>query len=207
MYNTDGGQICSEYFVPSYTPTLGALLKARRDFQAVRRSEARMVLAAVPKPFKMTPLPFATDEINSIKAVVPRHCLVATFEDVGIISSASAHEILASLPGASFLHLACHGYQDASSPLDSGFVMRDKMLTLSDIMSLKLPHAFFAFLSACETAKGDNVQPDQAVHLAAAMLFAGFNSVVGTMWLVPSFQCLRTSLSRRQRYLQVHGRC
>jgi hypothetical protein len=27
-------------------------------------------------------------------------------------------------------------------------------------------------------------QPDQAIHLAAAMLFAGFKSVIATMWLV-----------------------
>jgi hypothetical protein len=26
-------------------------------------------------------------------------------------------------------------------------------------------------------------QPDQAIHLAAAMLFAGFKSVIATMWL------------------------
>lgn len=37
-------------------------------------------------------------------------------------------------------------------------------------------------LSACETATGDSEQPDQAVHLAAAMLFVGFRSVIATMW-------------------------
>jgi CHAT domain-containing protein len=40
----------------------------------------------------------------------------------------------------------------------------------------------FAFLSACETAKGDRSQPDQAVHLAASLLFCGFRSVIATMW-------------------------
>jgi CHAT domain-containing protein len=49
-------------------------------------------------------------------------------------------------------------------------------------MSLNLPNAFLAILSACETAKGDASQPDQSVHLAAAMLYIGFKSVVGTMW-------------------------
>jgi CHAT domain-containing protein len=39
-----------------------------------------------------------------------------------------------------------------------------------------------AFLSACETAKGDNGTPDEAMHLAGVMLFAGFRSVIGTMW-------------------------
>jgi CHAT domain-containing protein len=86
------------------------------------------------------------------------------------------------LPKASILHLACHGYQDPHLPLNSGFVMRDNMLTVSHLMRLRLPHAFLAFLSACETAKGDLQQPDQAVHLAAAMLFAGFKSIVATMW-------------------------
>jgi CHAT domain-containing protein len=49
-------------------------------------------------------------------------------------------------------------------------------------MRLRLPHAVLAFLSACQTAQGSEKQPDQAVHLAASMLFCGFRSVVGTMW-------------------------
>jgi CHAT domain-containing protein len=60
--------------------------------------------------------------------------------------------------------------------------MRDRLLTVQDLMQLKLPHAFFAFLSACETAKGDRKHPDQAIHLAACMLALGFRSVIGTMW-------------------------
>ena len=42
-----------------------------------------------------------------------------------------------------------------------------------------------AFLSACETAKGDSKTPDEAIHLAATLLFqlfAGFRGVVATMW-------------------------
>ncbi|KAJ7123558.1 hypothetical protein C8R44DRAFT_784007, partial [Mycena epipterygia] len=39
-----------------------------------------------------------------------------------------------------------------------------------------------AFLSACETAKGDDTVPDEAMHLAATLLFAGFRGVVATMW-------------------------
>jgi CHAT domain-containing protein len=39
-----------------------------------------------------------------------------------------------------------------------------------------------AFLSACETAKGDEKSPDEAMHLAATMIFAGFRGVIATMW-------------------------
>jgi CHAT domain-containing protein len=82
---------------------------------------------------------------------------------------------------AHILHLACHGIQ-ASNALQSAFLLSDKKLTIEHIMRLRLPHAVLAFLSACQTAKGSEDQPDQAVHLAASMLFCGFRSVVGTMW-------------------------
>jgi hypothetical protein len=64
------------------------------------------------------------------------------------------------------------------------------MLTISKLMELKLDRPWFAFLSACETAKGDAEQPDQVMHLAAAMLFAGFKSVVATMWSVGLSKCV-----------------
>jgi CHAT domain-containing protein len=82
---------------------------------------------------------------------------------------------------AHVLHLACHGVQHAD-PLSSCFILGDGKLTVGDLMKLDLPHAALAFLSACQTAKGDRAQPDQAVHLAASMLFCGFRSVIGTMW-------------------------
>jgi CHAT domain-containing protein len=79
-------------------------------------------------------------------------------------------------------HIACHGTQNTTDALSSGFYLSDGNLTISRLMELDLEDAFFAFLSACETAKGDEKQPDQTLHLAAAMLFVGFRSVVATMW-------------------------
>jgi CHAT domain-containing protein len=79
------------------------------------------------------------------------------------------------------LHLACHGVQ-APNPLQSAFLLSDGRLTIEYPIRLRMPHAVLAFLSACQTAKGSEVQPDQAIHLAASMLFCGFKSVVGTMW-------------------------
>src|SRR6201996_3133803 len=43
----------------------------------------------------------------------------------------------------------------------------------------------FAFLSACETATGEEKVSDEALHIAAGMLAAGCRSVVGTMWGIP----------------------
>ena len=106
----------------------------------------------------------------------------------------NVQEVLDNLPTASILHLACHGEQDAIDPLRSGFCLRNGRLAIGELMKINLRHAFFAFLSACETAKGDSKQPDQAVHLAAAILFVGFRSVIATIWCVS--QVFRQAVGR-----------
>jgi hypothetical protein len=60
------------------------------------------------------------------------------------------------------------GKQNADSPLTSGFSLSDIDLSVSQLMSLDLKDAFLAFLSAYDTAHGDETQPDQTVHLAVA---------------------------------------
>jgi CHAT domain-containing protein len=46
-----------------------------------------------------------------------------------------------------------------------------------------LPAAEFAFLSACHTAEvTEGSIIDEGLHLAAAVQYCGFRSVVGTMW-------------------------
>jgi CHAT domain-containing protein len=96
------------------------------------------------------------------------------------------------------LHLSCHGVQDASHPLQSGFYLHDGKLTIAELMKLNLSNASIAFLSACETAKGDGNQPDEIVHLAAAMLFCGFRSIVGTLWSVSHDTFALSRLTERQ---------
>jgi CHAT domain-containing protein len=104
-----------------------------------------------------------------------------------VLNDPSAHTSLLELQKllveapSHILHLACHGIH-ASDPLNSALVLQDGNLTIQDIMNLHLPNAVLAVLSACQTAKGDRNAPDQAIHLAASMLFCGFRSVIGTMW-------------------------
>ena len=49
---------------------------------------------------------------------------------------------------------------------------------------LQRPRGVLAFLSACQTAQGDKDLSDEAVHIAAGMLFGGYGGVVGTMWSI-----------------------
>ncbi|KAG1859630.1 hypothetical protein F4604DRAFT_1684593 [Suillus subluteus] len=44
-------------------------------------------------------------------------------------------------------------------------------------------HLMLPFQS-CHTTVGDKSSPDEAIHLAAAMQFSGFRSVIGSMWSV-----------------------
>jgi CHAT domain-containing protein len=113
-----------------------------------------------------------TEEAVTVKRLIPSR----------IVQASRCPDVLGHIQSASILHLACHGSQNPSDALQSGFALEDALLTVSKLMELELPQAFLAVLSACETAKGDVAQPDQAVHLAATMLFAGFKSIVATMW-------------------------
>lgn len=127
----------------------------------------------------LVPLPNVEQERNTVRD---------TLLKAGVQSQTSSDwqttkEAVASrLPQASIAHFACHGVQDSDNPLQSGFCLQDGVLTVADLMHLHLPNAVFAFLSACETAQGDREQPNQAIHLCAALLFCGFKSVIGTMW-------------------------
>jgi CHAT domain-containing protein len=111
----------------------------------------------------------AIEEVNLVKAAFPGGADISipggdNVED-NDTSGVTASALLEKLPKATILHLACHGYQDPENPLKSGFVMSDEMLTIERLMQVPLPRAFMTFLSACETAKGDEVMPKQIIQL------------------------------------------
>ncbi|EIN08479.1 hypothetical protein PUNSTDRAFT_68531 [Punctularia strigosozonata HHB-11173 SS5] len=182
------GTWSSDYVVSSYTPTLGALLTARSSYTPVAKQDARALIVAVPRSElpMWADLPGASDESSAVRASLPKGAAISLTSPANKSSEDDSELtmqlLIDKLPQATILHLACHGYQDPENPLKSGFVMRDEMLTIEKLVPTPLPNAFMAFLSACETAKGDKDQPDQTVHLAATMLFAGFKSVIATLW-------------------------
>jgi CHAT domain-containing protein len=123
-----------------------------------------MLLAAVARPSTevFNDIPFTVEEIEVVKAVMPSQLLIQAKQGGKTLDAelgASAQALMDKLPEATILHLACHGYQDPKDPIKSGFMMQDEMLTIEKLVPLPLPRAFLAFLSACETAKGDKVCP------------------------------------------------
>ncbi|KAJ7108260.1 CHAT domain-containing protein [Mycena epipterygia] len=183
------GESVSDYVISSYTPTLAALL-APPFPQFTTNDHLKTTVVIQPNTPGCSPLPKTEDELRKIQENIPEKWLTA----FGTVESpASVDRVLPHLLSASILHFACHGVQDADIPLQSALVVGNDRLTVSRIMkqsgvasdtgSERLEkHMGLAFLSACQTAMGDKKLPDEAIHLAATLLFAGFRSVVATMW-------------------------
>jgi len=98
--------------------------------------------------------------------------------------SASVSRVKLEMESHRSIHFACHATQDLENPLKSGFYLQDGRLELVDIMKLKFAVRDLAFLSASQTSTGTEKLSEEAVHLAAGMLAAGYRSVVATMWSI-----------------------
>jgi CHAT domain-containing protein len=93
-------------------------------------------------------------------------------------------QVMKGMQECNWLHMACHGIQKPEQPTKSALILEDGHLTLEEIIRLRLPNAEFAFLSACQTTTGDEKLLEEAVHIAGAMLLAGYRGVVATMWSI-----------------------
>jgi CHAT domain-containing protein len=184
IYGVSNAECCADYVVCSYTPTITALLRAQTSSPSFHRNEARIGLIAAMNAWD-TGLPTllnVEEEINNVRATAERAGVCVDYPNSCGGHAAMVTGVVEVFERTNLAHIACHGTQNPANALSSGFCLSDGNLSVSRLMDLDLKDAFFAFLSACETAKGDRKQPDETIHLAAAMLFVGFRSVVATMW-------------------------
>ncbi|KAH9057578.1 CHAT domain-containing protein [Lactarius vividus] len=121
----------------------------------------------------------ACGDINVIQALNKRLRVTSLISE-----GATAKSALDGLQDHQFVHFVCHGTLETRKPFDAGFELYgNERLTLLDIVRSRVPAAEFAFLSACHTAElTDGSSADEGLHLAAAVQYCGFRSVVGTMW-------------------------
>ncbi|KAG2122498.1 CHAT domain-containing protein [Suillus clintonianus] len=177
-----GKEPCLEdLYICSYTPTLSALIRSRQMMKK-RRVPPSFVAVGQGQPSggNGKELLAVDSELELVHKLVPATANRSTVSG----DAATRAGALEALEQNTWVHLACHGKQDHQQPYDSHFVMKDAPLTLLDIMEKDIPHAEFAFLSACHTAVGDKETPDEVIHLAAGLQFSGFKSVIGTLWEV-----------------------
>ena len=172
----DGNELYfSDLYIPSYTPSLSALIESRKRgslSDASDSSKPSILLVAQPDT-----LPGAVGEITTI--VLNTKTAVTTL----ISSVATPQTVIEGLRSHRFAHFACHGLLETDKPFDASLELHGDNLTLLSIVGSQLPTAEFAFLSACHTAElTEGSLSDEGLHLAAAMQYCGFRSVVGTMW-------------------------
>ncbi|KAI0261824.1 CHAT domain-containing protein [Gloeopeniophorella convolvens] len=164
----------SDIYVCSYTPTLSALIESRTRTAGRSPPDPSLLIVAQPDD------PSLKDVSKEIKAIesmgMPASKLVS--------SGATRESVAEGLREHSMAHFACHGLLEEDKPLEASFKLHGSdRLTLLDIIQSRAPDAELAFLSACHTAElADRRDPDEMLHLAAAMQYCGFRSVVGTMW-------------------------
>ncbi|EUC59513.1 CHAT domain protein, partial [Rhizoctonia solani AG-3 Rhs1AP] len=126
------------------------------------------------------PLPGITQELACVKAQTDTKMEYSQLTN----DQATTTAVLEAMEQHDWVHLACHAHQNVNDATKSGFYLHDGTLDLSAINQKSFKNKGLAFLSACETATGDEKLPDEAIHLASGMLMAGYPSVIATMWSV-----------------------
>lgn len=173
---THTGRSVLDRVVSSYTPTLRALIEARRPLDP-HPDEDRILVVAVPDPPGAVPLANVARERTLLTSLFhARHTVLEG-------ACATSNAVLTELGRHRWAHFSCHGGQDLTDPSRGALRMHDGGLTVTDISAQR--HAGeFAFLSACMTAVGGVNLPDEAITLAAAVHYTGFRHVIGTLWSV-----------------------
>ncbi|KIK83564.1 hypothetical protein PAXRUDRAFT_35470 [Paxillus rubicundulus Ve08.2h10] len=167
----------SDISVSSYTPTLSALIRSRNKVHAFPGAPLSFVSIGQPNSYGYDELPTVLQELELVHELVPETIPFTTLCD----ETATCGAALSALSTHTSAHFACHGQQVPGQPFESHFAMHDGHLSPLDIIHSNLgPETEFAFLSACQTATGDSDAPDEVIHLAAALQFAGVRNVVGT---------------------------
>ena len=119
--------------------------------------------------------------------------VISTFKQHQVLKNTEATRaaVLAALPHCNVLHFSCHGLADLDKPLQSGLVMaHDKILTVKDVLDLRLNGVRLATLSACETGIPGIELPEEVVNLPAGLLQAGVAGVAASLWSVAEFSTM-----------------
>ncbi|TFK70323.1 hypothetical protein BDN72DRAFT_896568 [Pluteus cervinus] len=174
-YRNEFGDNIFDYVVSSYLPSAAAASYITRREESTR--QFRLLTTANPEG---SGLPGTERELSIIKEHATN---LETTELRG--KEATIEATKRETMFASWVHFSCHGVQKSEEPLNSALLLANRSrLSLLEISKLSIPRAEFAFLSACQTAKGSTENASESAHLAAGMLVAGYRSVIRTMWRI-----------------------
>lgn len=180
IYSTANGPRVFNIVVSSYTPSLSALKRGSES--SIRGQPGPSVLVVTqPDTPGQPPLPATIVEGVRLRQLLSESQISTTILNGDHATVGSVCNVLGQ---HHWVHFACHGSQHSGDPTQSAFALYDGPLSLSALMNTTSKHAELAFLSACQTAVGDEKIPEESAHLAAGMLAVGFKGVVATMWSI-----------------------
>ncbi|KIM84983.1 hypothetical protein PILCRDRAFT_5986 [Piloderma croceum F 1598] len=194
----------SRLVISSYVTSLESLFRTRKKNAPVSKEHQNILCVSQPETPGQTPLPETTEELNDVVEIF----LSSGWSNENIVrlsgTAATVDAVSTALNFCSWIHLACHGFQDSRLGMKSAFVLHNGHLELGEIASKRLSNGQFAMLSACQAASGQKELPGEAMHLAAGLQFAGFPSVIATLWRIRDEDAPKVA-DLTYRFLLRHG--
>ncbi|KAI9570918.1 CHAT domain-containing protein [Boletus coccyginus] len=192
-----------DIYISSYTPTLAALIRARQPTSSCSATQRkRFVAIGQAEAIGESELVSVGAELDTICRCVDGHAAFTRIDG----EESSISRVTEEMGKNDWVHLACHGLPNPQKPFESAFALRDGYFTIQRISGCDLKNAEFAYLSACHTTVGDEESPDEVIHLASAMQFAGFRSVIGTMWAVDDGETTKITSTFYRHMVDESGR-
>lgn len=198
LMNEDGRYVIEDFSI-SYAPSLTALVEMRGnrrklatqiykgDFLAFGNpklsSETIAKLRSRYRDGKLANLPEAETEVRTIGKFYPNNKIL-------IGSDATENALQTEAGNYRILHLATHGLSDGDKPLYSHVLLAadaddDGLIEAREIAEMNLK-AEMVVLSACETARGREIDGEGMVGLAWSFAAAGVPTIVASNWKVDS---------------------
>jgi len=150
------------------------------------RAKEHPRLLAVGNPLPSTePLEGAQFEVEIVASTFP-----AVNVDVLVGKAATKQAVIAGLRGATYVHLACHGFTDPREEVLSATLSfaNDEPLSAHELIDIAEFEPRLVVASACQTGVIQEYEAaDVALGLSTAFLAAGAAGVVATLWPVDDY--------------------
>ncbi|KAF8729256.1 TPR-like protein, partial [Rhizoctonia solani] len=163
------------YAISSYVATIGSI-----NPKTSSNNETKLLAICQADTPGQSSLPGTIEELSSIRECIQKPLELTEIQGLDV----TAQVVLDAMDKHDWVHLACHAEQNVHEPAESGFFLHGGLLTLSAIIGRSFKSKGLAFLSACQTAKGDRNMPDEMIHLASGLQMAGYANVIATLWSV-----------------------
>ena len=128
---------------------LSTLLPSSDDYSFILNSPRTLAIGQAAAK-GVLPLPGTVKELEHIRQICGQRVTSLEGDQANITC------VLAELRSAEIVHVASHG-QQIDPEFDSSLMLHDGPLKISELIRQRVPLGRLAFLSACDTAKGQDL--------------------------------------------------